>query len=91
MQLRRSYLPVCDPICLFAYDGLIVERGSHADLLDLRGVYSFMWQQQQESLNTRGEEPGGLEGEEPGRLEGEEPGGLEGEEPGELEGEEAKL
>ena len=41
-----------------------MERGSHADLLDLGGVYSSMWQQQQESLNTRGEEPGGSEGEE---------------------------
>ena len=33
-------------------DGLIVERGRHDDLVALGGVYSSMWQQQQESLNT---------------------------------------
>lgn len=37
-----------------AQDGLIVERGRHDDLLALGEVYSSMWKQQQESLNTEG-------------------------------------
>jgi ABC-type transport system involved in cytochrome bd biosynthesis fused ATPase/permease subunit len=33
-------------------EGEIVERGSHDDLLSRGGVYSSMWNQQQQSLDT---------------------------------------
>jgi ABC-type transport system involved in cytochrome bd biosynthesis fused ATPase/permease subunit len=39
---------------MYVQDGLIVERGNHAYLLEQGGVYSSMWQQQQESLDTGG-------------------------------------
>ena len=32
-------------------DGLICERGTHAELLEADGVYAAMWNQQQRSLD----------------------------------------
>jgi ABC-type transport system involved in Fe-S cluster assembly fused permease/ATPase subunit len=44
---RLSTVVDVDEIVVLA-DGIVVERGSHKDLLDLRGVYSNMWEVQQE-------------------------------------------
>ena len=49
---RLSTVVDADEI-LVMEDGLIVERGNHAELLGREGVYAAMWRRQQEAAAAR--------------------------------------
>ncbi len=53
---RLSTVVDADEI-LVLEDGVVVERGRHAELLKLKGVYARMWQRQQEAREQDGDYP----------------------------------